>query len=43
MTGSTDQVTISNFFSSAAYEIEEVHFADGTTWDKTDLLEIIGI
>ncbi|MDR1227590.1 MAG: hypothetical protein LBK55_00975, partial [Azoarcus sp.] len=43
LAGSTDQVTISSFFSSAAYEIEEVHFADGTTWDQTDLLEIVGI
>ncbi|MDR1462276.1 MAG: hypothetical protein LBI68_03955 [Azoarcus sp.] len=43
MAGSTDQVTVSSFFSNTAYVIEEVHFADGTTWDQTDLLEIVGI
>ncbi|MDR0701607.1 MAG: hypothetical protein LBF61_04220, partial [Azoarcus sp.] len=40
---STDQIIVSNFFSNAAYEIEEVRFADGTTWNQTDLLDILGI
>ncbi|MDR1662394.1 MAG: hypothetical protein LBR95_08245, partial [Azoarcus sp.] len=29
---STDQITVSSFFSDSAYAIEEVCFADGATW-----------
>jgi hypothetical protein len=43
LAGSTDQITVSSFFNNAAYVIEEAHFADGTTWDQTGLLEIVGI
>ncbi|MDR1661294.1 MAG: hypothetical protein LBR95_02535 [Azoarcus sp.] len=43
LAGSTDQITVSSFFSNAAYKIEKVRFADGTMWDQADLLEIVGI
>jgi Ca2+-binding RTX toxin-like protein len=35
--GSTDQVTILNWFSGASYQIEQVEFSDGTTWDASTL------
>jgi Ca2+-binding RTX toxin-like protein len=31
--GSTDSVTLQNYFSSPEYRIEAITFADGTTWD----------
>jgi len=31
--GSTDQMTVSNYFSHDYYQIERIEFADGTIWD----------
>ncbi|TBU80852.1 calcium-binding protein, partial [Phytopseudomonas dryadis] len=34
--GSTDRITVSNYFNvdgTSAYRLEEIRFADGTTWD----------
>ncbi|MBD9426959.1 calcium-binding protein [Pseudomonas sp. PDM15] len=47
LVGSTDKVTVSNYFNSdgaSAYKLEEVRFADGTTWsiDKVKELALLG-
>lgn len=31
--GGADQLTVQNFFVDPSYEIEQVHFTDGTVWD----------
>lgn len=36
-TNGLDKVTVKNWYSSAAYQIEQVQFADGTTWLAADL------
>ncbi|MDR1228593.1 MAG: hypothetical protein LBK55_06190 [Azoarcus sp.] len=36
-------LTLKNHFFSSRYQIEQFEFADGTTWDQTDLLETVGI
>src|SRR2546426_4431479 len=33
ITGTDDQLTVDSYFSNAAYEVEQVEFADGTIWD----------
>ena len=33
----TDQVTVANHFSTPSYAIEEIHFADGTVWEKAQI------
>jgi Ca2+-binding RTX toxin-like protein len=39
--GSNDQVTISNWGSSAVSQLERVEFADGTVWDAAVLAEYV--
>jgi Ca2+-binding RTX toxin-like protein len=34
---STDQVTLQNFYSGAAYALNAIQFADGTIWDATTI------
>ena len=36
--GTTDKLTLSNWFTSDDYKIEQVKFADGTLWDVATLL-----
>jgi Ca2+-binding RTX toxin-like protein len=38
ITGSTDQLTVANYFSDSFYQVEQVTFADGTTWDANAIL-----
>jgi Ca2+-binding RTX toxin-like protein len=41
--GTTDQITVQyHFYNGSAYAVEEIRFADGTTWDTEDVLEIVG-
>ncbi|MGE3154314.1 MAG: calcium-binding protein [Nitrospiraceae bacterium] len=35
--GTTDRLTLSEFFLASTFQIEQVHFADGTVWDTADL------
>lgn len=35
--GTTDQLTISNYFNSSLYRVEQIQFADGTVWTYTDV------
>ena len=39
ITGTTDRVTVSEFFLADTFRIEAVRFADGTIWDATFLAE----
>jgi len=36
--GTTDKLTLQNYFYGAHYQIEQVKFADGTIWGATELL-----
>jgi Ca2+-binding RTX toxin-like protein len=36
--GSTDKITVTNFFAAAANQIEQVKFADGTAWDLATII-----
>lgn len=36
--GTTDQLTLANWFSSDAYKVEQVIFTDGTVWDVATLI-----
>jgi Ca2+-binding RTX toxin-like protein len=36
--GTTDKLTLSNWFSGDAYRIEQVRFADGAVWDANTLV-----
>ncbi|MDR2032902.1 MAG: hypothetical protein LBP86_11820, partial [Azoarcus sp.] len=39
----TDRITVQyHFYNGSAYAVEEIRFADGTTWDTEDVLEIVG-
>jgi Ca2+-binding RTX toxin-like protein len=38
LNGGGDRLTLSGWFSSDAYKIEKVDFADGTSWNAADLL-----
>src|SRR5690606_1582056 len=47
LVGSTDKVTVNNYFDkdgTSAYRLEEIRFADGTTWsiDKVKELALLG-
>jgi Ca2+-binding RTX toxin-like protein len=35
--GTTDQLTVQSFFTNPDYQVERLQFADGTTWDSTEL------
>jgi len=35
--GTTDQLTVSNYFSGAAYQIEQFKFSDAVTWSQTEI------
>lgn len=37
VTGTSDQLTVQSFLTDPAYRIEQVRFADGTTWDSETL------
>jgi Ca2+-binding RTX toxin-like protein len=37
ITGTSDQLTLQSFLADPAYRIEQVRFADGTTWDSETL------
>ncbi|OQW34303.1 MAG: hypothetical protein A4E19_02250 [Nitrospira sp. SG-bin1] len=41
ITGTTDQVTVSEFFVADTFRIEAVRFADGTVWDAAFLAEAV--
>jgi len=32
-----DTLTVANFFSNPTYQIEQIQFADGTTWDVNEM------
>src|SRR5262249_44214939 len=36
-TGTSDQITVQNYFLAPNYRIEQFHFADGTVWNTTAL------
>ncbi|MDP2794671.1 MAG: calcium-binding protein, partial [Sulfurisoma sp.] len=36
--GTTDQLTLSNWFASDTYKVEQVRFADGTQWNAATLI-----
>ncbi len=40
ISGTTDQVTISGFFNSAAAQVERVEFVNGTVWDAATLIDM---
>jgi Ca2+-binding RTX toxin-like protein len=47
LAGSTDKITVSNYFDkdgASAYRLEEIRFADGTTWniDRVKELALLG-
>lgn len=37
ITGTTDKLTISGWFSNSANQIEQIQFADGTTWNASTI------
>jgi Ca2+-binding RTX toxin-like protein len=37
LTGSSDQITVQNYFLSAIYRIERLQFTDGTIWQSSDI------
>ena len=38
--GTTDKLTVQNWFSEDAYRVEQVQFADGTVWDANYLASV---
>jgi Ca2+-binding RTX toxin-like protein len=38
ITGTTEQLTLAKWFSSDAYKVEQIKFADGTIWDVATLM-----
>ncbi|WP_137975166.1 calcium-binding protein [Pseudomonas sp. F(2018)] len=43
LVGSTDKVTVSNYFNNdgvSAYKLEEIRFADGTTWSYSQIKQV---
>ena len=42
LVGTTDQITVSSYFTNQAYyAVEEVHFADGTVWDLLKIDQLV--
>ncbi|MDR2924866.1 MAG: hypothetical protein LBU76_02790, partial [Azoarcus sp.] len=42
--GTDDQLAVRYYFSSSdAYAVEAARFADGTSWDQQDFVELIGV
>lgn len=39
--GSTDKLTVKDWFLSSDYQVEQVHFADGTTWDVATMKAMV--
>ena len=37
--GTTDQITVSNYFTGNSYQIETVSFSDGTVWSIADIAD----
>ncbi|WP_224770990.1 calcium-binding protein [Pseudomonas sp. FEN] len=38
--GTTDKLTVSSWFSSSAYQVEQIQFAEGTTWNASTIKEM---
>lgn len=41
--GTTDKLTLANWFSSDAYKVEQVVFSDGTVWDVQALMAMVNV
>jgi Ca2+-binding RTX toxin-like protein len=40
ISGTNDSITVREFFNSLAFQIEGVHFSDGTEWDASNLIAL---